>query len=71
MKLTSLIKERYFEPKGTPGTRAKDIKMKTKIKQNVFGSWIVMYSEKENIFDYKDFSTQEEAQEYEQKLKTK
>ena len=25
----------------------------------------------ENIFDYKDFSTQEEAQEYEQKLKTK
>ena len=27
MKLTSLIKERYFEPKGTPGTRAKDIKM--------------------------------------------
>ena len=43
--------------------------MKTKIKQNVFGSWRVMYSEKENIFDYKDFSTQEEAQEYEQKLK--
>ena len=45
--------------------------LETKIKQNVFGSWRVMYSEKENIFDYKDFSTQEEAQEYEQKLKTK
>ena len=43
--------------------------MKTKIKQNVFGSWRVMYSEKENIFDYKDFSTREQAQEYEQKLK--
>jgi hypothetical protein len=27
MKLTSLIKERYFEPKGTPGTKAKDIKI--------------------------------------------
>lgn len=45
--------------------------MKTKIKQNVFGSWRVMYSEKENIFDYKDFSTREQAQEYEQKLKRK
>ena len=44
--------------------------MKTKIKQNIFGSWRVMYSKKENTFEYKDFSTKEQAKEYEQKIKT-
>lgn len=42
--------------------------MKTKIKENAFGKWRIMYWEDEFRFGYRDFPTKEEAKNYEQLL---
>ena len=42
--------------------------MKTKIKENAFGKWRIMYWWDEFRFGYRDFPTKEEAEEYKQLL---